>query len=303
MMIKSVTTSSQDSRKREDYLMNAFSSGSHAYPIPQSPKNFNESSTIGYTLIDDKPDLLAESYRLRYQIYCAEKGFLSSDKYPGQMEIDQYDESSMHIAAINEDGEVLGTARMVKSSAHGFPFERYCKLFDKVDIIPGLKLKHPQDLLKSERVVEISRFAIKKPSRQQQSEIKYVGDSSVVRLHPMHTTPNVKRIKYQTIAKGLYKMWYKVSKANGITHWFAAMEKSLPRLLARNHIIFEAIGPEVDYYGPVRPYIVALTDIEQRLKQKAPKLYEEWQRAANGEDDLMPFSCEMDSGRKISLAC
>src|SRR5690606_15783528 len=63
------------------------------------------------------------------------------------------------------------------------------------------------------------------------------------------------------IVLGLYKTMYQASKRQGITHWLAAMERSLLRLLTRYNIGFQPIGPELDYFGPVVPYIAAIADI------------------------------------------
>jgi N-acyl amino acid synthase of PEP-CTERM/exosortase system len=58
-----------------------------------------------------------------------------------------------------------------------------------------------------------------------------------------------------------------------ITPWFAIMEKKLWRALNRFGFKFEQIGEEVDYYGPVLPYLANIQDIEQNVYQVNRKLF------------------------------
>ena len=41
-----------------------------------------------------RPDLLAQSYRLRYQVYCLERKFLPAEDYPAGLELDEFDSHS-----------------------------------------------------------------------------------------------------------------------------------------------------------------------------------------------------------------
>jgi len=64
------------------------------------------------------PDLLAESYRLRYRVLCLEEsvpGF-EKQKYPDGMERDEYDASSVHsLLRYRTTGEFVGTVRLILS--------------------------------------------------------------------------------------------------------------------------------------------------------------------------------------------
>ena len=71
---------------------------------------------------------LGESYRVRYQVYCAERGFL-----PGRrgIECDEYDAFSRHaVVRLRQPGVVVGTVRLVlpKTPAGGddFPIQHVC---------------------------------------------------------------------------------------------------------------------------------------------------------------------------------
>jgi hypothetical protein len=49
----------------------------------------------------------------------------------------------------------------------------------------------------------------------------------------------------------------------GATHWLAATEPSLQRMLARHGFPFKRIGPDSDYFGPVAPYRMDLAEFDQ----------------------------------------
>ena len=60
--------------------------------------------------LDDSEQLLAMSYRLRYQSFCLERLFFSKDEYPSQLESDTFDRASVHLGVLNAQDELVGTA-------------------------------------------------------------------------------------------------------------------------------------------------------------------------------------------------
>jgi hypothetical protein len=60
----------------------------------------------------------------------------------------------------------------------------------------------------------------------------------------------------------MFRLIYQESKRRGITHWVVAMEPGLNLMLRRMGFHFTAIGPETDYYGPVRPYLAEIAALE-----------------------------------------
>src|SRR6185369_820500 len=83
-------------------------------------------------VIDGDPQLLEESYRLRYQVYCVERRFLDATDYPDGREVDEFDEHSVHLGLIAAEGTLIGTARLIKPNPHGFPMFRHCAFFPEV---------------------------------------------------------------------------------------------------------------------------------------------------------------------------
>jgi N-acyl amino acid synthase of PEP-CTERM/exosortase system len=80
------------------------------------------------------------------------------------------------------------------------------------------------------------------------------------------------------IMLALYREMYVYSVNNNIRYWYAAMERSLARILARMNFGFQQIGPFTDYYGPVAPYVADLRVLEYQVGQRDPALLA-WMRA------------------------
>src|SRR5688572_31991339 len=101
-------------------------------------------------IIDDAPQLLEESYRLRYQVYCQERGFLPAGDYPDEIEVDLFDRHSVHVGVLNLQGEVIATARLIARSDAGLPLLHHCTLFAGAALLDDT----------TRRVVEVSRLAV-----------------------------------------------------------------------------------------------------------------------------------------------
>jgi len=183
---------------------------------------------LSVQVIDDDPLLLKQSYNLRYQVYCIERGFLRAVDYPDLLEIDEFDKYSVHVGVLNRQGNLMGTARLVQPSAAGLPMFPRCSLFEDVPLLSQ----------KRALIVETGRLAISR--RTDSQDRRMAGD----------------------IALQVFKGVYQASKRYGFTHWVAATEKSLQRLMARYGFPWKPIGPETDYYGMVAPYLLSLDEFD-----------------------------------------
>ena len=76
------------------------------------------------------------------------------------------------------------------------------------------------------------------------------------------------------MAFGLYRAMYQESKRTGILYWLALMEKSLWKLLSIHGLVFRPIGPEVDFLGPVRPYLAEIRQLEGGIASRFPQFLE-----------------------------
>ena len=207
--------------------------------------------------------LLNAAFALRYQVYCLDRGFLPAEDYPDREERDEYDDHSMHFCALNLREEVVGTVRLVRPPfGMAFPFQDRC-----TELFVDSGLPAARDC------AEISRLVVDRDYRRRN------GDSQEgISIHATvdldcPPVPGERRCNSPEIVLGLYRAMYTFSRRSGIEYWYAAMEKSLARRLASFHFAFCQIGPEVDYYGPVAPYIAQLSDLEDRLARSNPRLF------------------------------
>jgi N-acyl amino acid synthase of PEP-CTERM/exosortase system len=157
----------------------------------------------------------------------------------------------------------VGTARLVFSAdrAH-FPFESHCPAFPDFEFPPA------------ELAVEVSRLAVSRTYRRRAGDTRDGVNEQEIGERPSGAPPGVqeKRVNAPLLVLGLYREMYRYSRENGIRYWYAAMERSLTRVLGHYGFAFTPIGPESDYYGPVTPYIGDLQKIEEDLEQSNPDL-------------------------------
>ena len=184
----------------------------------------------------DSKDELTGVYKLRFKVYCLERGFESERFYPNQCEMDEYDAYSVHFIA-KSNTQIVGTLRLVLNNPIGFPIEKYCEF--------NISSKG----IKKEQTAEISRFAISKEI------IKSIDCDR------------------REIVLGLFRETYHESKKLRINYFCAAMEKSLYKLLSRCGVIFSQAGPIVNYHGLRAPYISEMKNIEKSILIKDFNLF------------------------------
>ncbi len=202
-------------------------------------------STLKFKKVDAE-DELRDIYRLRYKVYCEEKGFEKPEDHPGGIEFDDFDRNSRHFLAASED-RVIGTARLILSSEKDFPVEKHCRI--ETDL----------SLLDRSRLGEISRLAVSKEyGRVSKDQDLTFGTR-----------------RQQMIVFGLYKIIYVESKKMGFTHWLAVMSDGLHQLLKKIGVVFTPIGPSVNYHGIRTPYLGSIAEIEAGVSRVNPELFKE----------------------------
>jgi N-acyl amino acid synthase of PEP-CTERM/exosortase system len=194
-------------------------------------------------VLDDTPDLLRASYALRHQVYCVERQFLRAEDHPDGLERDAYDGDSVHVGVVNLQHELVATARLVQHTDRGLPALDHCTLYPSEHVLGDPAC----------RVVEVSRLSVSRRYNRRAGD----GFYSLQGATPRSDGPE--RRGGGEIVMTLYKALYQASKRNRFTHWLAATERSLQRLVARYGFPFTAVGPETDYYGAVSPYLMDLS--------------------------------------------
>jgi N-acyl amino acid synthase of PEP-CTERM/exosortase system len=211
---------------------------------------------------ENGPEILNESFRLRYRIYCEEANFLNKDDYPSGIEVDKYDPYSDHIVSLNQQydtNNTVGTVRLVRYSDElGFPTaEHYEKLYRLLSNI------------NAREVCEISRLCISKDFRK-----RVEPRDGLYGVESYLEEDKYERRKYPVILLHLFRKMHAVSRQSGINYWIASMEETLSRVLGMYAIKFQYLSDDViEYYGRVRLYIAEIPTIEERMSVQRPDLY------------------------------
>jgi N-acyl amino acid synthase of PEP-CTERM/exosortase system len=221
----------------------------------------------------DESAALAESYAIRFQVYCRERAFLPEAAYPDERESDTYDARASHFGGFYRDGSLAGTVRLVHGPLDTLPLQSKCTV-DPATL--------PADAA-SARVAEISRLAVSKAFRRRVTDDVLPGMNDGPEQPAAHPQ---RRRNCPELVLGLYKILYHETKRQRIDYWFAAMESSLAKLLNRFHFEFRPIGPEIDYYGPVRPYVASLSHLEVEVLKHCPDLF--WSFMEGLEPEHLP---------------
>ncbi len=201
------------------------------------------------------PELVDESMRIRYQVYCVENQFEKPDAFPDQKEIDEYDRHSVHSVIRHKRTElVAATVRLVlpnpEDATIPFPIEKFCP----TDISSaGIDLS----TIPRQEIAEISRFAVSKEFKRrldEQGTISGVGEDVDSYPDPADVQADKKALRmFPHISLGLFQGIVRMSAEHDIKFWYAVMEPPLLRLLTRFGIRFTPFGPLMDYHGLRQP--------------------------------------------------
>lgn len=206
-----------------------------------------------------------EIFKLRYDVYCVEREFVSPDTAVDGLERDDFDDCSTHIGAYTMDEALVGTVRLVRPPPRrGFPFVPHCSAFPDIILPPH------------EECGEISRLVVKRTHRRARGDsvlgIPGFQGGSETAAGPLPHVESERRDRSPMLLLGMYRELFRVSRAHGVRFWFAAMERSLARSLAKLGFPVAPIGPVADYYGAVTLYLFDLAALLARLEQANPML-------------------------------
>lgn len=203
-------------------------------------------------------ELLDKVFRLRFQVYCLERGFENAAEYPDGREQDGDDSRSLHSLLLDRGtGSAVGTVRLILPRGGGdLPVFRLIAASERR--MAGLPL---------ETTAEVSRFAVAKAFRRQLEEGWSPG--------PGRTPAAGGRAPaLQLLTFGLIQAIVMMSALDGITHIVAMMEPALLRLLRRLGIAFHPLGEPVEHHGLRQPGWAVITHLIARIKDCHPELGE-----------------------------
>lgn len=222
----------------------------------------------------DTDALRRQVYELRYQIYVLETGFERDDDCtcidePGGRRVcweeDEFDVRSDHYLIRHRRTNLnAATVRLILpdplDGLAPYPIEQHCRLEPPVT-----------DPATRSRLGEISRFAVSKEFKRRLGEshkVTGVADNTDIYFEEdeRRTLPH--------ISLGLFAAVVNMAHAHAISHCYAVMEPALLRLLGRFGVIFNRIGPEVDYHGLRVPCLGSMEEALPNIRKVSPQVWE-----------------------------
>ena len=208
-------------------------------------------------------ELLDAVFRLRFQVYCVERGFEDAAAHPDGRERDEHDARSRHFVVLYRPARTrastpVGTVRLI--------------LPHRGTDLPVLNLLSPSDRRRLDlplaSTAEISRVAVPRTFRK-----RLKSDLS---RHPDQALRGRGSVRE---ALNLLNFWLiravgTMTADEGITHFLAVMEPPLLRLLRRLGIEFHPIGGMVEHHGLRQPAWAATSNIIDGIKKLRPELWE-----------------------------
>lgn len=176
-------------------------------------------------------EALRRFYRLRFQVYCKEWGYMHENNYPEGSESDDYDDYSVHFCAQDAQENMIAGVRLILPECGKFPIEQ---------ATPDVDLDRLG--IKREECAEISRLVFTKRRPQP-------GVPSSSQTNPLLVD--------------LCRQMYKECGTRGIKHCLAMMTSSLHLLLKFHGFPFERIGNEFEYFGRVFPYKITFEAVSR----------------------------------------
>ncbi|MEO1133458.1 MAG: PEP-CTERM/exosortase system-associated acyltransferase [Cyanobacteria bacterium J06639_1] len=215
--------------------------------------------------IADTPAQLADVYRLRYKVYCAELHYEREEDCPGGRERDLFDARSIHcLLRHRSSNRYAGTVRLVLADRTVpeavFPFESFCY---------GSLNQHGRALLQRPRTClgEVSRLAVTADFRKRRGE-----RSSAAGVPEGDGMTQMERRSVPLIALGLCLAATSLGMQGGLDCIFAMMEPRLARHLRRFGIRFRQVGDLTDYHGTRGPFFISREQVLNELNPDVKEL-------------------------------
>jgi N-acyl amino acid synthase of PEP-CTERM/exosortase system len=211
---------------------------------------------------------MEDIFKLRFEVYCEEKGFLDPSDYPYGMEMDEFDQDAVHLVVHGDGNLPIGYMRLIDGvNGPGYPmFAHGMEVYDDFALPP------------SGEAIEISRMIVRSDYRH---AIRLTDDgfSRSSRL-PACDAKNASDL----VQLKLLRLMYRHAVDNDAGWIYAAMEPTLHRKFRMMGIPFGPIGPAADYFGEVKPYAMDLRHMEEVLEARFPRTLEFFESGLPDED-------------------
>ena len=207
--------------------------------------------------IADVPEARETHYRLRYQVYCVDTSWEDKDRFPDQMERDEFDErSTAFLVRRNRSKGWIATMRLIRAPLAVLPVFSHSRIESHVV---------PEEAWGN--VAEFSRLCVVTKYRKTRGHARPI----------VHPEDSFLRANYRSseswIFMGLARAAWDWSRQNGVRYWVFFVSEALGRIIHQSGFDLEPLGAVVDYRGPRRPYLVDLCHAADHQEARAPKVH------------------------------
>ena len=204
-----------------------------------------------------------DAHQLRYEVYCTERGYEDPASFSDGLEKDEFDSHSVHsLVRHRSSGMAAGVVRLILPNPLKpyslLPIEQSCGHSFDQDVLGEFRFPRPA-------IAEVSRFAVSN-RLVAMAGVGTQADSVLIQEEASQYLPH--------ISLGLIAMLFVTSVQHQITHWYAAMEPTLSRLLSRSGVEFTKLGPVIDYHGRRQPMIANVHDLLGRIYHKRYEFFQ-----------------------------
>lgn len=213
------------------------------------------------------PEETAEAFRLRYKVYCLDRGYENADDCHQGMERDPYDDHALHCLLRHRiSATVLGTVRLVLPPSGpawfaGLPLADYAPLEAMEEI-----MRLPRGA-----TAEVSRFAITRDAPDVLKGHQAAADGAPSCREAVGRDGE-RLMPYMSL--GLVRGLVRLSMLRGVTHWCLAAEPSLLRRLRSFGLHFKNAGPLVDHRGLRQVCHAKLEELLAQCEAERPEFWE-----------------------------
>lgn len=201
----------------------------------------------------DTPFGVALHQRIRYQVFCLDKGFEDPDAFSATRETDAWDARSAHfiVQDLNSRQWVAATRLVLPRPQMDLPVQKTADLHATLCSDLG------------DAVGEISRFCI---ISQRSSVSAQTGSAALAATRP---SPNsleewgigmVRQRQQFEVTMGMIRAVVIYALKRGMQHSYVLITDAFARMLRKMGVILHQIGPAVDHRGMRTPYVIELRE-------------------------------------------
>jgi N-acyl amino acid synthase of PEP-CTERM/exosortase system len=208
--------------------------------------------------ISRSPDHVGRCQRLRYKVYCVERGWYNEVRISKGHELDAYDNRANHALLTRIDnGESIGVVRLVLPSGD---LKNPDLPIQEISPDPLSLIEEPVDLT---RIAEVSRFAVTR-------DYKNWSPAPSVSAGEGKSTSEK---RFSLFSVTLMRAVVLMARENGVEYLCATMEPALILHLSRLGIKFKALGEAKEYHGLRQPCFMKLAEVDAEMRRLRPEVH------------------------------